>query len=1307
MPSPVLPGHYADPALVRFGGTYYLYATTDGFEGWSGTSFEVWSSPDLVSWTNHGVILDVAADVTWADGNAWAPTAAERDGRYYFYFTASQSIGVAVADSPTGPFVDAIGRPLVDKADYRGEQQIDPSVLVDDDRRAYLYWGNMTARVVPLHDDMVGYDPADVRVLDGLDDFREAPWVVRLGDGYHLSWSVDDTRSADYRVAHATGPTPYGPWTPHGLLLQKDESLGIVGTGHHSILRAHTGDWYVAYHRHAIPDGDGTHRETTIDRLHVAGGTFLPVVPTLEGVDPLPPATATSVPTSHPDQEPTMAAIASRPDHESVVPPTGVRPARFRPPAGASDAASQTLDGPWRFRLFDEAVTGVDPADPGDGWDTLAVPGHWQLAEAPDAWPYGKPAYTNVLLPIPVDPPRVPRANPTGEYRRTFTVPAAWRDGGRVVVRFEGVDSWFEVAVNGVVLAQSHGSRLPTEVDVTDVLVDGDNLLAVRVTQWSAHTYVEDQDQWWLSGIFRSVHLEHRPGGGVEHVTLHADYDHHTGDGVLRVEVEGAAGARVRVPELDVDAAAGETVRVPGVAPWSAESPRLYDVVVSTGAESVTLRAGFRTVAVVDGVFTVNGAPVKLYGVNRHEFEPTRGRAVTAETMLADVLLMKRHHVNAVRTSHYPPHPHFLDLCDEHGLYVMDENDLETHGFEPLGWRGNPTDDPTWEAALVDRVTRMVRRDAHHASVVIWSLGNEARKGCNVGAMADAIRALDTTRPLHYEGDWSSVHVDMYSRMYPTSQEVALIGRGEEDAWTDAAADARRRTLPFVLCEYAHAMGNGPGGLTDYIDLVDAHPRLMGGFVWEWVDHGIATRTADGTPFYGYGGDFGEELHDGTFIADGLLLPDRTPSPGLVETAAVYAPVSVRPVDGGALAVRNRYAFTTTAHVRLAWSLVADGDVVADGKVGTVLAPGESVVVAADDVVGDALAAVDPHAAVWFVLRALPRDEGADFSGGDLGAGQVLLRAASLPPVGGLNGTTGATGRASTGGSSTGGSSAGAAAHRVGPVELDTAGRVVAVGGTPVRLARADAWRAPTDNDLRRSWYDRIGDDEAWTRAGLTRLHERVDAVTVEGDALVVTARTAGAASDCALQVRYEWREVDASTADLVVHLTPTGRWPGSVARLGWLLALEQPSAGAVPVDWAGLGPHESYADSARAALAGRWQHTVDDLQTPYTHPQENGARRGVTRATLDLAAGPLTLRAGDVTVGGHAVPGVELTARPWSDAALAAASHPHDLVPDGLLWLHVDAAQHGVGSAACGPGVLSNAALRPTTATLHVRLSA
>ncbi|MDR2722488.1 MAG: DUF4981 domain-containing protein, partial [Cellulomonadaceae bacterium] len=972
-----------------------------------------------------------------------------------------------------------------------------------------------------------------------------------------------------------------------------------------------------------------------------------------------------------------------------------------------------SLDGTWKFRLFDRAITGTSPADDGAGWDDLTVPGHWQLAGAPDSWPYGKPAYTNIQFPIPVNPPHVPEHNPTGEYRRSFTIPTDWRASGRVVLRFEGVDSWFEVSVNGNVLAQSHGSRLPTEIDVTDALRDGDNLLAVRVTQWSAFTYIEDQDQWWLSGIFRNVTLEHRPAGGIGHVNLRADYDHATGLGTLSVTVEGddsqaLTDARISVPELSIDTQPGQAVTVP-VQPWSAENPRLYTVTVTVPGHSVTLHAGFRTVAIVDGVFTINGSPVKLYGVNRHEFEPTRGRALTADTMLADVLLMKRHHVNAVRTSHYPPHPHFLDLCDQYGLYVIDEGDFETHGFEFVGWKGNPTDNPTWEPVLVDRMVRMVRRDAHHPAIVIFSLGNEAWTGCNLAAMSQAIRDLDPSRPIHYERDWNTEHVDMYSRMYPNFLEEIAIAHHDEPAIPDANLDAARRAKPFLLCEYAHAMGNGPGGLTDHMDLFDQHPRMMGGFIWEWMDHGIATRAADGSAYYGYGGDFGEELHDGSFIADGLMLPDRTPMPGAFEMAAVYAPISIREQAPGLLTIWNRWAFTSTDTVDLTWSLIADGETVATGLLALdPLTPREKCLVEAADVLGDLMDGGGSRdgAALWFAVTATWAPDHTPAwapEGFTIGYGQTMLRP-SAPlnkPQGGIQGETQEAAVTSTD-----------VGYTVGPVTIDATGHVTSIGGTRVHEARVDAWRAHTENDRVRSRDPHIngarhlGDGEAWEAAGLTRLHESVRSVAIVDDAVVVEARTAGAASDCGFTVRYEWRALDTNTTDLTIHMTPHGQWPGSVARLGWMLALDQAHAGNVAVDWVGQGPGESYPDSTRAARIGRWHDTVDSLQTHYSFPQENGARRGVTQARLNLAAGPLTATAGTVTHGAQTIEGFTLSARPWSDAALHSAQHPCDLQPDGRLWLHFDADVHGVGTATVGPGVLPYASLRPAPTTLRLRLS-
>lgn len=983
--------------------------------------------------------------------------------------------------------------------------------------------------------------------------------------------------------------------------------------------------------------------------------------------------------------------------HETVSPPTGVVPARFRPPTGASSARSVSLDGPWRFRLSPTVDTGVDPKDPGDGWDEIAVPGHWQLAGAPDAWPYGTPAYSNKEFPFPIEPPFVPDDNPTGEYRRTIALPEDWPADGRTYLRFDGVDSWFEVAVNGTVVATSHGSRLPSEIDLTDVLLPGENLLAVRVTQWSAMSYIEDQDQWWLSGIFRSVSLEHRPAAGIAHTTVVAEYDAATGTGTLTVDVlDAARGTRVTVPELGLDLAPGETAAV-AVEPWSAERPRLYEVVVTAPGERVTLRAGFRTIAIRDGVFLVNDAPVKLRGVNRHEFDPLRGRTVSPELMLADVLLMKRHHVNAVRTSHYPPHPHFLDLCDEHGLYVIDENDLETHGFEDeRGWEGNPVNDPAWTDVLVDRVTRMVRRDAHHPSIILWSLGNEAGAGVNVGAMAGAIRALDPTRPIHYEGDWSSDDVDVYSRMYATSEHTALIGQGAEPPLARAEADAKRRLMPFLQCEYAHAMGNGPGGLTDYDDLFDRYPRLMGGFIWEWIDHGLSRRDADGNPFAAYGGDFGELFHDGTFVADGLVLPDRTPSPSLREVAAVFAPVRLDVVDGGgALLVRNRYAFRDTSHLTFEWTLTHGAASLASGVLDLdVLAPGASVVVTPPP---DLPLPPADHTPAFWTLRAVQHEaEALDapwFDGSLLVAtGQVaVVPAMALPAP-----TTGGAVREDDG------------SVTVGHARFDRAGNLTELHGRRVAELRVDAWRAPTDNDRRSGMWIGPSDEEVWKASGLHLLAERkISAEISEDGALVVTARTGGPRTRNGFRTTYTWSSDADGAVDLRVRIVPEGRWDQSIARLGLLLTLAEPAASDVGVRWFGLGPDESYADSKKAAVGGAYEHTVAELQTRYTHPQENGARRGVTHAALTFADGSaLTLDAGPTVYGGVPRAGVELSLRPWSDSALDLAAHPHELTPDGLLHVHLDAAQHGLGSAACGPGVLPNAQLHPAPAELSLRLT-
>ncbi|MEJ5946966.1 glycoside hydrolase family 2 TIM barrel-domain containing protein, partial [Pseudokineococcus basanitobsidens] len=514
-----------------------------------------------------------------------------------------------------------------------------------------------------------------------------------------------------------------------------------------------------------------------------------------------------------------------------------------------TDAPELDLSGTWAFRLWPTAAGGGEDdgalaalSEPGTdvgAWDEIPVPSHWVL-HGDGAW--GRPWYTNVQYPFPVDPPHVPTENPTADHRRTFEVPdeAAWTGAARHLLRLDGVESAWRAWLNGVEVGTGTGSRLAQELDVTGLVRAGENALLLRVHQWSAASYLEDQDQWWLPGVFREVSLLARPAGSLDDVSLLAEYDHRAGAGRLDVRVDAADDAFpvvLRVPELGVEqtwASAAEVapVDVAAVEPWSAEVPRLHDVEVASRGETVSLRAGFRTVRVEGDRFLVNGRRVVFRGVNRHEIAADRGRVFDEAHAREDLALMKRHGVDAIRTSHYPPHPRLLDLMDELGFWVVLENDLETHGFELNGWRGNPSDDPCWEAAYVHRVRRTVGRDRNHACVVLWSLGNEAGTGRNLAAAAAEVRRLDPSRPVHYEGDHEGAYTDVYSRMYPTLEEVEAIGSDDPGvgpvAWAGPAVSRRLRSMPFLMCEYVHAMGNGPGAVAEYDALTRRFPWARG-----------------------------------------------------------------------------------------------------------------------------------------------------------------------------------------------------------------------------------------------------------------------------------------------------------------------------------------------------------------------------------------------------------------------------------------------------------------------------------------------
>ncbi|MGC5567177.1 glycoside hydrolase family 2 TIM barrel-domain containing protein [Streptomyces sp. FR-108] len=946
---------------------------------------------------------------------------------------------------------------------------------------------------------------------------------------------------------------------------------------------------------------------------------------------------------------------------EDVSPGSGALPPRAW--YASSDAASLSLNGSWRFRLSATADAEDDSFagqgyDSGD-WAEVTVPGHWVLQGDGDR-DFGAPIYTNHLYPFPVDPPRVPTKNPTGDHLRYFDLPDDWPDvsdakgaAGGAVLRFDGVESCARVWLNGTDIGEFKGSRLPHEFAVGHLLKPAGNVLAVRVHQWSAGSYLEDQDQWWLPGIFRDVTLLHRPAGSALDFFVHSSYDHRAGTGTLRVESDVAG--RVVVPGLDIDVETGQAITVP-VRPWTAETPHLYDATLVTPGERVPLRIGFRTVALEDGRIKVNGRAILFRGVNRHEWHPEHGRALDLETMREDVLLMKRHNVNAVRTSHYPPHPAFLDLCDEYGLWVIDECDLETHGFTEQAWRDNPVDDERWTPALLDRAARMVERDKNHPSIVIWSLGNEAGTGRGLTAMAEWIRGRDGSRLIHYEGDWNCRDTDMYSRMYADHEEVDRIGRGQD------GGPLKRRELPFIQCEYAHAMGNGPGGLADYQRLFETHDRIQGGFVWEWIDHGVR----DERYGFAYGGDFGEELHDGNFVCDGLVFPDRTPSPGLLEYKKVVEPVRMEG-DGveGVVRITNRYDFADLSALAVEWSYEVDGEVMGTGTLDMpALAPGDSADVRLPEPPVD----VRDTETRWTVRAVLA----GDTSWGPKGHVVAWVQLWRV-----WRQSTGVTARSRPAPDGRGG-------VRLGPAVFSArTGELATVGGIDVSDLRLDVWRAPTDNDEGAPWQPDTRLGPLWRKLGLHRTQHRLDAVELSENALTVRTRVAPAASDLALRTVYRWTS-DGTRLKLAVTVTPEGDWRVPLPRLGVRLGL----AAADRVRWHGGGPGEGYPDTKSASLLARWESTVDDLQTPYVRPQENGARADVRWVEIGRGPDLPALR----VEGGVAF---WFTARRWTSEQLAAADHLTDLTPGDTVWVNLDHGQQGIGSQSCGPGPLPQYQLR------------
>lgn len=1013
----------------------------------------------------------------------------------------------------------------------------------------------------------------------------------------------------------------------------------------------------------------------------------------------------------------------TQPAHLSSTAPGG---GRRTPPRSAlhSDAPRLVLDGTWRFALHERADVSEDfaAADFTDeDWETIPVPSHWVLEgrgeDGSGRW--GSPIYTNVQLPIPLTPPWVPDANPTGDYRVTFDLPEEFEGLERTLLRFDGVESRYKVWINGYELGWGAGSRLQQEFDASGFLAPGANVLCIRVHQWSASTFVEDQDQWWLPGIFRSVTLHGRPAAGVDDVWLRCDYRGQTeGPGQGRIIPDVAAPASsypvtLTIEELGIHEVwnSPEDLRpidAGVVMPWSPDAPRLYEARVESQGERVQLRVGFRTVRIDGRSLQVNGRQVFFRGVNRHEIDAGRGRVFDRASARADLLSMKRFNVNAIRMSHYPCHPELLELTDELGFWVIQENDLETHAFEAVDWQMNPSDDPAWRDALLDRVDRMVERDKNHPSIILWSLGNEAGTGRNLAECADWIRRRDPSRPIHYEGDHQGRYTDVYSRMYPSPDECAEIcaDDSQQTIWNCTPAESvALRTKPFMLCEFAHAMGNGPGRLKEYADLADAYPAFHGGFVWEWKDHGLNSYTPEGLPFAAYGGDFGESVHDGNFVMDGLILSDGRPTPGLHEFAQVFAPLRMTMEDPSedlgvpVVVLENRSHAATLKGIELRWHVDVDGHPLASGRLplppgAAQTRPGESCSVVLSGVErGQRI----PAGERWLTIEAHQTQPDSALDG-ELSEGCLISRTQRRLDSGG-----------------------GAAADRAPqppravsavegsvsqPIESITWGPAVLDGSGLQQLAGLDCsgpqlalWRAPTDNDLGQGLEGhRVADQ--WKEARFDLMMPRTVRSQLTENSFTRQTAYAAPSRRGVITLDETWWPSGAGVA-LHVSLRPDRFIEGPLPRLGIQLELPRELDG---VEWFGTGPLESYADSQEAAFVGTYRARVDEMWFPYARPQESGHRRDLR--WVDFIAGGerlLTIQAFRDAQG--RLPG--FTVHRHSPQEITRAEHPHELPEPNRTHVIIDAVQHGLGSASCGPGVRPEDAARPEPRSFTLRFCA
>lgn len=944
-----------------------------------------------------------------------------------------------------------------------------------------------------------------------------------------------------------------------------------------------------------------------------------------------------------------------------------------------------SLNGQWKFQYLEHPYRAPEnffaPNFDDSSWDLIPVPAQWQFHG------YGKPHYTDAVSIFPLaEPPVIQALNPTGLYRTHFLVENCDEE---TILRFDGVESAFHLWVNGSFVGYSQVSRCTSEFDVSDFVQPGENILAMRVYQFCDGSYLENQDMWWLGGIIRDVSMIRRPKIHLSDYKVDSWLDSKLKNGQLTVSMEvenhgdpcqtklnltlmseGRSIWSTDVyPEM-IDSTGTCTVEVSAnlceVRHWSAETPYLYDLLIElwSGEELIEIypeKVGFRRIEVVNGLMYINGSPLKLKGINRHDWSCECGRAITYEHMLWDLTMMKRHNINAVRSSHYPNHPDFYDLCDRLGFYVMDEADLECNQVQVAGNMEFISNNPKWEASYLDRVSRMARRDKNHPSILFWSMGNESGYGCNFAACYRFLKEYDPMRLVHYEEDTGARTADIYSSMYTNQSKMEQKGR---QSW---------RNKPHIICEYAHTMGNGPGGLAEYWEIFERYPRLQGGFVWEWIDQSILHNGV-----MTYGGDYGDWPNNGNFCADGIVTADRKFYPAIQELKKVLEPVRVVDVkiDTGEVALFNRYDFTPLNTLYVQSTVGPMGYELKPERVSLpAIAPQETGVVKLFDpaVLKDFPTGQD----IWLHMSFRFCDPPAWCDNThEVTFGQVLLRKATheASPVRQTESCYLTTNQKSVK------IEVGETIYEFDPVQ-GLLERCI-VGGQELICQGMDFhfYRAPLDND--------VNEKQKWEQALVRSVVNVVRTVEVEDleDRVQITVEKAyhPFVLDWHIDLKVIYTITPNGQLTVEVWGDPKGKLPASLPRIGMRMQL---SPSCEKVKWYGRGPGECYCDCKNGFPVGVYKSTVSDMYFPYVRPQEHGNRTDVRWVWLGGEHVGLRFK-GD--------PLFNFTALHYSTEELDRATHTDKLHKDENVWLTLDYRHHGIGSASWGAETTESHVLLP-----------